>query len=512
MAVDRTSARKLINRLKGRLERRHSPVSAAADTTPLADAMRAYWDRGTVSFSIPAHHGGRGIPPEAAEWLGSSAYRSDLPLSHGLDTRSREWKVQSTAQELAADALGADQTFFSTNGSSMSVHTAILAAARPGEKLVMARNGHKSSVAGLVMSGAHPVWIDPDYDDERELAHGVAPDELARVLDAHPDAGAAMIFTPTYYGVSSDVRALAEICHERDLPLITDDAWGLDYGFHPRLPPSALACGSDLAIGSVHKSLSGLGQTSVLSVRGERIDRERLSLCFDLEESTSTSALLLSSIDGARRQFQRDGERLLEHALAMADQLRAGIAEIGGLDLMSESDLADRPGVAGFDPTHVTFDVSPLGITGYEADDHLRDRHHVDVELADHRRLMALVTFAHQPSDVARLLDGLNDLAATRRRDGSDVPRVPGPTALRSETVTSPRDAFFGPVDNVPRKRALGRVSAEIVTPYPPGIPALVPGERITQEIMDYLQLFVTSGGFIEGATDPTLENFRAVA
>src|SRR5205823_2419761 len=152
------------------LERRHSPVSADPATVPLADAMRAYWDRGTVSFSIPAHHGGRGTPPEAAEWLGLAAYRHDLPLSHGLDTRSREWKVQSTAQELAAEAFGADQTFFSTNGSSMSVHTAILAAARPGEKLAIARNGHKSAFAGLVMSGARPVWVDPEYDDEHELA------------------------------------------------------------------------------------------------------------------------------------------------------------------------------------------------------------------------------------------------------------------------------------------------------------------------------------------------------
>jgi arginine/lysine/ornithine decarboxylase len=319
-----------------------------------------------------------------------------------------------------------------------------------------------------------------------------------------------MVFTPTYYGVSSDVAALAEVCHARELPLVTDGAWGLDYAFHPRLPTPPMACGVDLAIGSVHKSLSGLGQTSVLCLQGDRIDRERFDLCFDLEESTSVSALLLSSIDGARRQFVDDGERLVGHALEMADRLRAGIERIDGLSLMTEAEVMRHPGAGGFDPTHVTFDVSSLGISGYAADDHMRDEHHIDFELADHRRLMALVTYAHELGDVERVLRALAALAEDRR-DGSDVPRIPGPTRLRTETVMTPREAFFAPVENLNRKHAVGRVAAEIVTPYPPGIPVLAPGERITDELIDYLQAFVTAGGFVEGATDPTLERFRVV-
>ena len=376
----------------------------------------------------------------------------------------------------------------------------------------MARNGHKSAFAGLVMSGAWPVYVDPDYDEARALAHGVVPERLAEVLDAHPEAAAVMVFTPTYYGVSADVGGLADVCHNRGLPLVTDDAWGLDYGFHPRLPPSAMACGADLAIGSVHKSLTGLGQTSVLCVQGDRIDRERLGLCFELEESTSTSALLVSSIDGARWQFEHQGEELLGHALDLADRLRAGIGEIGRLDLMTEEEVMRRPGAAGFDPTHVTFDVSPLGLTGYEADDHLRDAWHIDVELADHRRLMALVTYAHEPPDVDRILLALRSLAEDGPVNGSTVPDIPGPTSLRTETVMAPREAFFAPVEHVSRKRAAGRIAAEIVTPYPPGIPALAPGERITDELVDYLQDVVTSGGFVEGVGDQTLEHFRVVA
>src|SRR4051794_21236317 len=285
--------------------------------------MRAYWDRGMLTFSIPAHNGGRGPAPEFTQWAGMDAARFDLPMSHGVDTRDRAWRVQSTAQELFAEAVGSKQTLFSTNGSSLSVHVAIMTVAGPGDTLVMARNGHKSSFAGLVMSGARPVYLDPVYDEELEIALGPRAEDLARVLGEHADAKAALVFTPSYYGTSADVAALADACHARELPLVTDDAWGLDYALsgHPELPDGALAQGADLTIGSVHKSLSGLTQTSVLSVGSERIDSDRLQLCFELEESTSASALLLSSIDGARRQFVRDGVSLLDRAVKSAQLL-----------------------------------------------------------------------------------------------------------------------------------------------------------------------------------------------
>src|SRR5256714_1733438 len=261
---------------------RQGPVRKAQDAVPIADAMRDYWDRGMLSFSIPAHAGGRGPAPEVSEWAGVDVGRYDLPVSHGVDTRDRAWGVQSTAQELFAEALGAKQTLFSTNGSSLSVHVAIMTVAGPGETLVMARNGHKSAFSGLILSGARPIYVEPYYDEELELAHGVLVEHLRRTLDAHPEAKAAMAFTPSYYGTGADVLALAEACHERGLPLVTDDAWALDYAVsgHADLPEGALAQGSDLAIGSVHKTLSGLAQTSVLSVGSDRVDRQRPPLGF----------------------------------------------------------------------------------------------------------------------------------------------------------------------------------------------------------------------------------------
>jgi arginine/lysine/ornithine decarboxylase len=515
--MERWAVKKAVNRVKSTLEQRHSPARKGQDAAPIGDAIRDYWDRGMLSFSIPAHSGGRGPAPEFTKWAGTETARADLPMSHGLDTRDRAWKVQATAQELFAEAIGAKQTLFSTNGSSLSARVAIMTVAGPGEKLVLARNGHKSTFAGLIMSGAQPVYVDPVYDDELELALGPLAADVAAALDDNDDARAALIFTPSYYGTSADVGAIAAACHERGLPLVTDDAWGLDFEFseHPRLPRGALAQGSDLAIGSVHKTLSGLGQTSVLSVGSDRIDTERLKLCFELEESTSTSALLLSSIDGARRQFVREGAALLDRAVGSALLLRERLAaEIPELRVVSTDELTRLPGVVAADPTHVLIETASVGLTGYQADDWLRDERQIDVELADHRRIMPLITFAHGEPEIDRLVRALRDLVEERGDPGSDTDVRPLPTRseLRTEQVMTPREAFFAGTENVDARDAIGRVSAELVTPYPPGIPVAAPGEVYNEAMIYYLEEVVAAGGFVEGAVDQSLDELRVVA
>jgi arginine decarboxylase len=500
------------NEGKAQEESERGPARSDPDAAPIGDAIRAFHERGDLAFGIPAHRAGTGdVEPDAAAWAGLDAFRADPGMNNGVDNRHQSWQVEPTAMELFAQAVGADQTLFSTNGSSENVHVAMMAAVRPGETLVMARNGHKSAFAGLVLSGARPVYVDPVYDDRWQIAHGVDPDELARVLDAHPEARAVMLFTPTYYGFSADVKALAEVIHARDLPLLTDDAWGLDYSFCSRLPPSALESGADLAIGSVHKTLNGFGQTSVLSVQGDRIDTSRLELVFELEQSTSASALLLSSIDAARRQFQRDGERLLGRAIDHAERLRAAIADLPGLDLLGEDALG--PGAMALDPTHVTFDVVGLGMTGFAAADWLQQHRGLHVELADHRRVMALVTYADSQANVDRLADGLRALVEEHHgADHGPIPEVPPPGKLRQETVMLPRDAFLGATEMVPWREAPGRIAAEMVCPYPPGIPIVAPGERLTAEAVEYLEQVVATGAMVEGAADESLEHFRVVA
>src|SRR4051812_2250668 len=485
--------KKAVNKVKASLEGAEGPVEKDQEAAPIADAIRAYWERDTLTFGIPAHNGGRGPVPEVAGWAGMDAVRTDVSMSHGIDTRDRAWQVQSTAQELFAEAVGAKQVLFSTNGSSMNVHVAIMTVAGPGDTIVMARNGHKSSFAGLVLSGARPVYVDPVYDEELEIAHAPLAADLAAALDAHPEARAVLVFTPSYYGTSGDIAAYAEAAHAHDVPLVTDDAWGLDYALpgHPDLPEGAITQGSDLGIGSVHKTLTGLGQTSVLTVASDRIDTERLQLVFELEESTSASTLLLSGIDGARRQFVREGEQLLDRALKSARLLRQRLAaEVPELRVIAPEELAARRGVTAVDPTHVLIETAPIGLTGYQADDWLRDERHIDVELVDHRRIMPLVTFAHGEAEIDRLVHALRDLVDERGEPGAGtgVGPLPSRRELRTEQGMLPRDAFFAQTETIDAKEAVDRVSAELITPYPPGIPVVAPGEVVNEAIVGYLQ------------------------
>jgi arginine/lysine/ornithine decarboxylase len=501
------------NEAKAEQEAERGPARSEPDAAPIAEAIEAFHARGDLAFGIPAHRAGTGdVTPDLAALAGMDAFRADPGMNKGVDDRHQSWQVEPTAMELFARAVGADQTLFSTNGSTENVHVAMMTAVKPGETIVMARNGHKSAFSALVLSGARPVYVDPVYDERWQVAHGVDPAELERVLAATPEARAVMMFTPSYYGVSADVKALAETAHAHGIPLLTDDAWGLDYSFCSRLPPSAIESGADLAIGSVHKTLNSFGQTSVLSVQGDLIDTERLQLIFELEQSTSASALLLASIDAARRQFQRDGERLLGRAIDHADRLRVAIDELAGLDLMTD-DVAGGPGAHALDPTHVTFDVTGLGMTGFSAADWLRQHRGIHVELADHRRLMVLITYADSAANIDRLITALRALAREpETADRGDIPVVPRPADLRMETVMLPRDAFLGTTEMVPWREAVGRVSAEMVCPYPPGIPIVAPGERLTETVVDYLEQMAAAGVMVEGAADETLERLRVVA
>jgi arginine decarboxylase len=405
---------------------------------------------------------------------------------------------------------------FSTNGSSMNVHVALMTVAGPGETVVMARNGHKSSFAGLVLAGARPVYVDPYYDEELEIALGPLPADVAAALDAHPQAKAVLIFTPSYYGTSADVKAIADICHERDVPLVTDDAWGLDYSLsgHPELPEAALEQGSDLAIGSVHKTLSGLSQTSIIAVKGSRIDTTRLSLALETYLTTSACSLLLGSIDGARRQMVEEGEELIGQALRLARRLRAGARELG-LPTFEPDEILAHPSAWRFNELHVTMDVQQLGMTGYTAADWLRGQHALAVELADHRRIMAAVSHGDTDQSIDRALAALGELVERfePRVNLTRSPRpVPGPAELRTEQVMTPREAFYAQTESVPLMEAPGRVAAEFVTPYPPGIPLFVPGERITANIAEYLKTGSAEGIYVEGCADQSLSSLRVVA
>jgi arginine decarboxylase len=505
--VDRERGR---NMQRAEEEADAGPVRSRSDAMPIGEAIEDFHRRGDLSLGIPAHRSATGRHlPGASRWAGEEAFRADVGMNNGVDNRHQSWQVEPTAMQLFADAVGADETLFSTNGSTENVHVAMMTAVRPGETLVMARNGHKSAFSGLVISGAMPVYVEPEYDERWQVSHGIDPQKLDEALRRHPEAVAAMVFTPTYYGISADVKAIAKTAHEHGVPLLTDDAWGLDYSFCSKLPPSAMESGADLSIGSVHKTLNGFDQTSVLSHSGDRIDSTRLSLVFELLQSTSASSLLLSSIDAARHEFQHHGEELLGRALEIAEDVRRRISGLSGLRLMGE-EVLDNPGAIFLDPTHVTVDVLGLGLTGYQAADWLRENCGVHVELADQRRVMALITYADTEEIADRFVESLTTLADAHADADPITPMGPASLPdLRTETVMLPRDAYLGRTEMAPWRQAAGRVSAEMICPYPPGIPIIAPGELILDDAVDYLQQQAAAGVMVEGAADETLANFR---
>jgi arginine decarboxylase len=480
---------------------------------PMLEALRAFHECEPASFSIPAHKAGRALEDLTREVLGEGPYRADAPTHKGLDDRVSSYKVQSYAQELAADTFGADQALFSTNGSTLSVQIAVMAVTHPGQEVAVARNVHKSVISGLILSGARPVFVDPVYDDEYALAHSVTPDALAKALDAHPDAKAMLAVSPTVAGVAADVAALAEVCHDRDVALIMDDAWGADFSFHPELPPGSMESGADLAVASFHKSLTGLMQTSIILVQGERIDMERLQLALDGFETTSTSAMLVASMDAARRAMALHGEQLLDRTLALSRRGGQQIGELPGILLLGP-ELDGRPGVAARDETKIMIDVTGLGITGFQAADWLYEHRRVGAEHHDLHHLMFIVTVADDEAAVDRLVAAMRDLvdAAPHVGGGRQLPSLPPVSQLVGDYVMSPREAFLGTTRRVDLADAAGEIAAEPVSPYPPGVPLLVPGQRVHDGHVEFLRKGLEAGMFVEGVSDPSLEQLRVVA
>jgi arginine decarboxylase len=479
---------------------------------PMLEALRAFHECEPTSFSIPAHKSGRSLDELTREVLGEGPYRADAPTHKGLDDRVSSYKVLSFAQALAADAFGADQALFSTNGSTLSVQIAVMAVTHPGQEVAVARNVHKSVISGLILSGAHPVFVDPVYDDEYALAHTVTPDALAQALEEHPGVKAMLAVSPTVGGVAADVAALAEVCHDHGIPLIMDDAWGADFSFHPELPAGSMESGADLAVASFHKSLTGLMQTSIILVQGERIDMERLQLALDGFETTSTSAMLVASMDAARRAMALHGEEHLGRTLELS---RRGGEEIGALPgiLLLGPELDGRPGVAARDETKIIIDVTGLGISGFQAADWLYEHRRVGAEHHDLHHAMFIVTVADDEPSVDRLVGAVRDLvdAAPQIADGQELPALPPVSELVGDYVMPPREAFLGTTRRVALADAAGEIAAEPVSPYPPGVPLLVPGQRVHEGHIEFLRKGLEAGMLVEGVSDPSLEQLRVV-
>jgi arginine decarboxylase len=479
---------------------------------PFLDAVAAYHARARYGFTPPGHRQGRGTDPRVLAVLGDQPFRDDLLATNGVDDRRSRNAYLSRAEELMADAVGAESAFFSTCGSSLSVKAAMMAVAGGDGGLLLSRDSHKSVVAGLIFSGVQPRWISPRWDAEHHISHPPSPEQVADAWDRHPEATGALVVSPSPYGTCADLEGIAQVCHERGKPLIVDEAWGAHLPFHDGLPTWAMDAGADVCVVSVHKMGAGFEQGSVFHVQGDLVDRVRLSACADLLMTTSPNVMVYAALDGWRRQMVEQGTELLGHALRVAAELRGRLAAIQDLEVL-EDELLGAQASHDLDRLQVLMDVAATGTSGYQAADWLREHCHVDVGMSDHRRILATLSFADDADTADRLVE-----AMTRWREAAesfDPPpqiRLPDPAEIELETVALPRDAFFGPTEMVPVAEAAGRVAAEQITPYPPGIPAVVPGERLNRAVLDYLRDGLAAGMALPDPADSSLDHIRVVA
>jgi arginine decarboxylase len=480
------------------------------DSTPYVEALLAYSALETGRFQVPGHKGGFGADPAMRELVGDVGLRNDIPsVTEGVDIGPEPTPFQQ-AQLLAAEAWGAQRSWFLVNGASQGNHSTCLALAHMGNEVVVQRNVHSSVIDGLVLSGMRPSFVAPELDEELGIAHGLTPDSLAAALDATPSAVAAMVVSPTYFGLCADVAGLAEVAHSRGVPLIVDEAWGAHLHFHPDLPDDALACGADLVTSSTHKIVGSLTQAAMLHLgAGGRIDPAVVDRCVSLVETTSPSGLLSGSLDAARRQAAVHGVELLDETLAAVAKTRESIAAIPGLAVLDES-LVGRPGIAGWDPLRLSIDVRGTGSTGYRLARTLFYSHGIDLELNSENVVVAIFGLGEPAAMVGeRLVTALRGAVGELESEPGSPQEQLAPPPPWGELVMTPREAFLGPQEVIPFDAAAGRIAAEGLAAYPPGIPNVLPGERLTAETLDYIRESVAHGGYVRGGSDRELKTLR---
>ena len=482
------------------------------DQTPYVDALLEFAQSDPGRFNVPGHQGGIGADSMLHLLAGQTGLTDDIPaLIEGIDVGENNPFQQ--AQQLAAEAWGAERTWFLVNGASQGNQVMCMAVAHMGPEIVIQRNVHSSVIDGMIMAGLKPTFAAPEVDPELGIAHCLTPEALAEALDRCPNASAAVIVSPTYFGAAADVAGLAEVAHARGIPLVADEAWGAHLKFHPELPRDALDSGADLVISSTHKIVGSLTQSAMLHLgKGGRFEAEIIDRCVSMTESTSPNSLLCGSLDAARHQAAIDGREMLEETIQVLHQTRAELRTIDGLDVLDHS-LLENESVVGWDPLRLTIDVRGTGESGYRIAHLARELSNVNLELASDTVAVAVFGLGTgTPARARRLVDGL--ITAVEELEASPPKQKPE-FALPppwGETAMTPRDAFLAKQDVVPFREAEGRISAEPLATYPPGIPNVLPGEILTGETLDFIADSIDHGGYVRGAADRDLTTLRVVA
>jgi len=470
--------------------------------TPLFDAMVGLAEARKVSFHTPGHKSGKGISTRFRKFVGPKIFSIDLTTLDEVDSLQKPKGVIKEAQELAAKAYGADRSYFLVNGTTGGNQAMILTTCNPGDKVLVARNAHKSVLAGLIATGAQPIFYLTEVDENLKITLNVAYEATRQAIDAHPEARVLFLTSPNYYGICADLERIIAYAHERNVTVLVDEAHGPHLKFHPDLPVSALEAGADLCVQSTHKIIGGMTQASMLHAMAKRIDIPTLSNVLRFVQTTSPSYILMASLDLARMQMATEGEKLLDKAIKLAEEARIKINKIPGI-LCFGKEMIKGPlfsQMGDFDVTKLTITAKNLGLSGYQVSQILNSRYHIQVEMADPFHVLVIISIGDRRDDLNRLVEALREIS--KEHYGTAKPTalegVGVPLFMNKATLT-PREAFFADHHYVEVEKAIGCVSSEIVTVYPPGIPLLIPGEVITQEVLDYLKRMLKLGGFVDG-------------
>ncbi|MBA3874571.1 MAG: aminotransferase class I/II-fold pyridoxal phosphate-dependent enzyme [Anaerolineae bacterium] len=479
--------------------------------TPFLDSLNKAKNAREYSFHMPGHKFIAGVNTPITDFMGEAAFEADLnEISPGVDYLHAPKGALVEAQRLAAEAVGADRSFFLINGSTVGNQASMLAAVRDGQTVIVPRSAHRSVYGGLILSGANPVYVPPVYHPQVEFPLAVPLGTVRELLVSHPNAAAVQITSPNYYGYLSDVRGLATLAHEHNIPLLVDEAHGAHLPFHPDLPASGVQVGADLVVQSSHKTVGALTQSALLHLSGTRIAAAQLEQILSLIQSSSPSALLMASLDAARQQMATHGRELLTRTIQRAAHAREAIRNISGLWCYGD-ELVGAYGIFAHDPTKLVIRVVDTGMNGHIFAEHLAHEHNVYGEFVDPKHIICSITIADDEQRVDYLLNALKSVAARGKYkiDSSTSAGLTPPNL--PQMIINPRQANFAPSKSMPLAQAVGEICAEQIMPYPPGIPLLLPGERIDADMLDYLHYVKAQGVSIVGPEDTTLEYVRVI-
>ena len=475
------------------------------ERAPIYEALDSFQKMRVVPFDVPGHKRGRGNP-ELAALLGEQCVRMDVNSMKPLDNLCHPVSVIREAEELAAEAFGAAHAFLMVGGTTSAVQSMVLSVVKRGEKIILPRNVHRSVMGAMVLCGAIPVYIDPACDDRLGIPLGMSVSAVERAIRENPDAKAILVNNPTYYGICSDLRRIVQLAHAHGMLCLADEAHGTHFYFGENLPVSAMAAGADMAAVSMHKSGGSLTQSSLL-LCGPAMSEGHVRQIINLTQTTSGSYLLLSSLDISRRNLALRGKGALARVVELAEYARREINAIGGYYAFSR-ELCNGDSIYDFDPTKLSVNTLQVGLAGIEVYDLLRDEYDIQIEFGDLGNILAYLSIGDRPREIERLVGALSEV---RRRFGGSEAGLMKQEYIEPDVAVSPQDAFYAEHESLPIMETEGRVCSEFVMCYPPGIPILAPGERITREILDYIVYAKDKGCSMTGPEDADITRLNVL-